>query len=71
MTFRIRDFDTYQKEYDKSVADPESFWAEKAETFYWRKKWDQVLDWNFIEPDVKWFVNGKLNITDNCLDRHL
>jgi acetyl-CoA synthetase len=42
-----------------------------AENFYWRKKWDKVLEWNFTEPNVKWFINGKLNITENCIDRHL
>ena len=71
MTFRIRDFQTYENQYKKSVEDPESFWAEMAETFQWRKKWDKVLEWNFKEPDVNWFLNGKLNITENCLDRHL
>lgn len=71
MTFRIKDFKTYQSEYERSVNDPEGFWAEKAEAFSWRKKWDKVLDWNFRDPDVNWFINGKLNITENCLDRHL
>ena len=65
MTFRIRDFETYQKEYDRSVSDPESFWSDKANSFTWRKKWDEVLRWNFRDPDVKWFLNGKLNITEN------
>jgi len=71
MTTRIRTFEEYQQVYDRSVADPEGFWEEQAATFQWRKKWDQVLSWNFREPDVKWFVGGKLNITENCLDRHL
>jgi acetyl-CoA synthetase len=57
--------------YAYSVAEPENFWAEVAETFYWQKKWDSVLDWNFTEPNVKWFSGAKLNITENCLDRHL
>jgi acetyl-CoA synthetase len=61
----------YQQEYQRSVQDPEGFWAEKASQFYWRKKWDKVLEWNFTEPKVEWFKGGKLNIAENCLDRHL
>jgi acetyl-CoA synthetase len=73
---RITSFEQYQSEYKRSVENPEAFWAEQAETFSWRKKWDKVLEWNFDAsispaPDVKWFINGKFNITENCLDRHL
>jgi acetyl-CoA synthetase len=68
---RITSFEQYQQEYKKSVENPEAFWAEQAEQFVWKKKWDKVLDWNFKEPDIKWFEGGKLNITENCLDRHL
>ncbi|MEL6276161.1 MAG: acetate--CoA ligase, partial [Bacteroidota bacterium] len=71
MLQRIQSFSEYQDVYAKSVADPESFWAEQASSFVWQKKWDRVLDWDFTGPDVKWFLNGKLNITENCLDRHL
>ncbi|WP_181305697.1 acetate--CoA ligase [Rufibacter sp. XAAS-G3-1] len=71
MDYRIKSFEEYQDTYKKSVEQPEEFWAGIAENFTWRKKWDKVLDWNFEEPNVKWFVNGKLNITENCLDRHL
>ncbi|NNE30077.1 MAG: acetate--CoA ligase [Saprospiraceae bacterium] len=71
MTTRINTLDEYKSLFQKSVENPEGFWAEQAETFQWHKKWDQVLDWNFNGPDVKWFVGGKLNITENCLDRHL
>ncbi|GGK65278.1 acetate--CoA ligase [Rufibacter glacialis] len=71
MDYRIKSFEEYQETYQRSVEQPEEFWAGIAENFTWRKKWDQVLDWNFEEPKVKWFVNGKLNITENCLDRHL
>jgi len=71
MIQRIKSFEEYKAAYQKSIDDPEAFWAEQAETFHWRKKWDKVLDWNFSEPNVNWFVNGKLNITENCLDRHL
>lgn len=68
---RIRNLAEYHEAYTRSVETPESFWANIAEEFTWRKKWDKVLEWNFREPDIKWFLNGKLNITENCLDRHL
>ena len=68
---RITSFEQYQSEYKKSIEHPEKFWSAIAEEFSWRKKWDKVLDWNFDEPNVKWFIGGKLNITENCLDRHL
>lgn len=71
MSNRITSYEQYEKEYRKSIENPENFWAEKAEEFTWYRKWDKVLEWNFREPDVKWFINGKLNITENCLDRHL
>jgi acetyl-CoA synthetase len=61
----------YEQEYKSSVEDPEAFWASKAAQFTWRKKWDKVLTWDFNKPEVKWFIGGKLNITENCLDRHL
>jgi len=63
--------DQYHAAYKKSVEQPEEFWGEIAETFRWKKKWDKVLDWNFSEPKIKWFEGGKLNITENCLDRHI
>src|ERR1017187_3525911 len=68
---RITSFEQYLSEYKKSVENPEQFWSKQAEEFVWKKKWDKVLDWNFSEPNVKWFIGGKLNITENCLDRHL
>lgn len=68
---RIKTFDEYKTAYAKSVSNPERFWSDIAENFQWKKKWDKVLNWNFTEPKVEWFVNGKLNITENCLDRHL
>ncbi len=71
MNLEIKCFDDYKRVYEYSVAYPERFWESIAETFYWRKKWDQVLEWDFKKPDVKWFNGGKLNITENCLDRHL
>ena len=69
--FQITSFEQYQRDYKKSVDDPEGFWADVASSFFWKKKWDKVLEWNFKEPDIKWFINAKLNITENCLDRHL
>jgi acetyl-CoA synthetase len=51
--------------------DPEAFWTQIAETFYWRKRWESVVDWEFNTPKVSWFVNGKLNITENIFERHL
>jgi len=69
--YQIKNFDDYQQAYHQSVVDPEGFWANVAETFMWRRKWDKVLEWNFKDPNTKWFQGGKLNITENCLDRHL
>ena len=71
MNMQIRTWDEYQETYRRSVSDPEGFWGSIAENFLWRKKWDQVLQWNFKTPDVKWFGGGKLNITENALDRHV
>ena len=67
----MKTLDDYKRAYKKSVENPEDFWEEQAEKFVWYKKWDDVLDWDFEGPDVKWFEGGKLNITENCLDRHL
>jgi acetyl-CoA synthetase len=71
MSSLITSFEEYKDAYERSINDPEKFWAEIADEFTWRKKWDTVLEWNFTEPNVKWFISGKLNITENCLDRHL
>ncbi|MEM6766529.1 MAG: acetate--CoA ligase [Bacteroidota bacterium] len=71
MTKRITSFEDYQSTYKKSVAQPEAFWDEVANTFSWRKKWDKTLEWDFRSLDVTWFQGGTLNITENCLDRHL
>ena len=68
---RIKSPEDYQKYYKQSIDNPEEFWGGIADSFTWKKKYDKVLDWNFSEPNVNWFVNGKLNITENCLDRHL
>ena len=66
----IKSLADYQRLYDKAKADPQQFWAELAESeLHWVQKWDTVLDWQ--PPFAKWFVNGKINISYNCLDRHL
>lgn len=71
MTLQIKSIQEYHSAYKKSIEDPEGFWAEQAETFTWFKKWDNILHHDFIKPEVKWFEGGKLNITVNCLDRHI
>jgi acetyl-CoA synthetase len=67
----IQSFEDYQKQYNNSIEAPEQFWAEVANEFVWKKKWDKVLEWDFHKPEVKWFIGGQLNITENCIDRHL
>ncbi|MFI1743037.1 acetate--CoA ligase [Thalassobellus sediminis] len=70
--YHIKHLEEYYQVYRKSVRDPESFWEEVAEEhFLWRKKWDNVLSWDFSKPEVKWFEGAQLNITENCIDRHL
>ncbi len=71
MSDRIHTLSGYFYEYQKSVAEPENFWARIADSFFWRKRWDKVLDWDFEGPDVKWFVNAKLNITENIFEKNL
>ena len=71
MSIKINSPEEYRQQYQKSIVSPEKFWENIADTFTWKKKWDNILDWNFEEPKVKWFEGGKLNITENCLDRHL
>ena len=61
----------YNQFYKKSIDDPSGFWSDIASTFNWKKKWNKTFEFDFIKPDFKWFINGKLNITENCLDRHL
>lgn len=67
----IKTFEAYQEAYAKSVAEPEQFWAEIAKNFDWHSKWNKVVTWDFETPDVRWFDGATLNITENCLDRHL
>ena len=69
--YQIGSFEQYKEDYRKSVEDPAGFWSSVAEHFSWKKKWDKVLEWNFKEPSVKWFEGARLNITENCRDRHL
>jgi acetyl-CoA synthetase len=69
--YQIRSEAAYREAYKQSVESPEQFWATVAENFSWKKKWDKVLSWNFEEPKVEWFAGAKLNITENCIDRHL
>lgn len=70
--YHIKHLEEYYQVYRKSVRNPESFWDEIAEEhFVWRKKWNTVLDWDFSKPEIKWFDGAKLNITENCIDRHI
>ena len=69
--YQIKTPEEYRAAYEASVNDPEGFWAGVADHFQWRRRWDKVLEWNFTEPNVRWFNGGQLNITENCLDRHL
>jgi acetyl-CoA synthetase len=69
--YQINSLEQYHQTWKKSIEDPAGFWSEIAEQFVWKKKWDNVLEWNFKEPSVKWFQGAQLNITENCLDRHL
>jgi len=71
MTYQISSLEDYKQTYQHSIEDPEGFWTKQAETFTWRKPWDNTLSWNFDTPDIKWFEGGQLNITENCLDRHI
>ena len=70
--YHIKHLEEYYKIYHKSVKEPEVFWEKIAEeNFTWHKKWDNVLEWDFKKPEVKWYQGAKLNITENCIDRHL
>ena len=74
MVNKITSLAEYFQKYNESVADPDGFWGNIAESNFWRKKWDKVLDWKFDgedAPDVNWFVNGKLNITENIFERNM
>jgi acetyl-CoA synthetase len=71
-SYHIKSLEAYFSTYRKSVENPEKFWGELAEEhFTWHKKWSQVLEWDFNKPEISWFKEAKLNITENCIDRHL
>jgi acetyl-CoA synthetase len=67
----IKTMDEYRKLYKESVDNPDKFWGEQANLLDWYKKWDKVSEWDFSKPELKWFAGGKLNVSYNCLDRHL
>ncbi len=69
--YQIKTYEAYKIAHAKSLEKPVEFWGEIASYFHWRKHWEVTLDWNFVEPHVRWFMGGKLNITENCIDRHL
>jgi acetyl-CoA synthetase len=69
--YQIKSLEAYQEAWKKSVEDPESFWGDVASHFEWKKPWEKVLEWNFREPAIQWFRGAQLNITENCIDRHL
>jgi acetyl-CoA synthetase len=69
--FTITSFDEYKQEYQNSVENPEAFWERYAKTFEWHKEWKNVQSGSFEGGNIKWFEGGKLNITENCIDRHL
>ena len=71
MNFQLKSFEEYQEAYKRSVEEPEAFWSDVADHFFWKRKWNNVLNWNFRDPDINWFEGAKLNITENCLDRHI
>ncbi len=69
--YQIKSLHAYNEAYKQSIENPDSFWQNIAEHFHWKRRWNKVLEWNFTEPKVEWFKGAKLNITENCLDRHL
>ena len=71
MSQKIQTLSGYINEYQRSVNQPEKFWERIAQSFHWQKPWDNVLSWDFKGPDIKWFENAKLNLTENIFERHL
>ena len=71
MARKIHTLAGYIHEYQRSILDPDAFWTQIADTFYWQKKWDSIVEWDFETPNIKWFVNAKLNITENIFERYL
>jgi len=68
---RIKSLDQYRALYDRSISDPDGFWAQQAERLTWFKKWDKVSRWDFNTAKIEWFIGGKTNVSVNCIDRHL
>ncbi|MFN0032367.1 MAG: acetate--CoA ligase [Flavobacteriales bacterium] len=71
MSYHIHNHAAYEEAYHRSIESPEEFWNEIASAFLWKKKWTRTLHWDFEKPDVRWFDGAELNITENCIDRHL
>jgi acetyl-CoA synthetase len=71
MVPKIHSLGGYIHECQKGIADPEAFWNQVAESFFWRKRWDKTVEWDFKKPEIKWFINGKLNITENVFEKNL
>lgn len=69
--YQITSLENYHQAWKKSTEQPDEFWADVAQHFSWKSKWNQVLNWNFAEPRIDWFSGAKLNITENCLDRYV
>ncbi len=67
----IGSMEQYQKLYQESIEDPAGYWSKQAERLHWYKKWDDVVDFDFVDANIKWFSGGKLNVSYNCLDRHV
>ena len=66
-----KNIDDYNSLYNHSITNPEEFWSQVADSFLWKKKWSKVLKYDFSTPKFEWFIEGKLNITENCLDRYV
>jgi acetyl-CoA synthetase len=71
MVPKIHSLGGYIHECQKGIANPEAFWNQVAESFFWRKRWDKTVEWDFKKPEIKWFINGKLNITENIFEKNL
>ena len=67
----IKSMDEYEKMYNASINDPDVFWSEMADQLHWYKKWDKVVEYDLANADISWFLGGKLNVSYNCLDRHV
>ncbi len=69
--YQINSLEEYQKQYKNSIENPNKFWDDIANEFYWKQHWEKTYESDFLNADTKWFLGGKLNITENCIDRHL